>query len=259
MDGHVHRHERKRTVRELRAGADPGRPSGSGFANSTNWSGYVIPSTSIFTEAGGTWTVPTLDCSTTPNGVVTVWVGIGGRGGEVLLQTGTASACVNGVQQNDGWTEEYPSNPNHNAVFQGFPVSTGNTIHAAVFQMSTGAWETRVDNLSTGLSGVLVTGEGWGVGPYGGTTFTPQGSATGLTYNGGTTAEWIVEDPSLPTGQAAFGDYGTVTFSNLTTSLGGGALTSSEGEEIVLGGVDVSTPSQPDADGGFTVSYTAPH
>jgi hypothetical protein len=242
----------------LTQAAPGGGNGGGGFDTSTNWSGYVIPSASIFTEVGGSWTVPTLDCSVTPSGVVSVWAGIGGSGGEVLLQTGTASVCVNGVQQNDGWTEEYPSNPNHNEVFQNFPVSTGDSIHASVFHSSTGAWETHVDDLSTGLTGVLVTGEGWGVEPYGGTRFTIQGNATGLSYNGGTTAEWIVEYPALPGGQLTFADYGSLAFSNLTTSLAGWALTPSEGVEMAQGGAAVSTPSQPSGD-GFTVSYTAPH
>jgi hypothetical protein len=40
------------------------------FSGSTspNWSGYVLPTTSLDTLASGEWTVPTLNCTDTPNG-----------------------------------------------------------------------------------------------------------------------------------------------------------------------------------------------
>jgi hypothetical protein len=224
------------------------------------WSGYVIPSSSqLFTEVSGDWTVPSLDCSATPNAGVGIWVGIGGWGTSgVLLQTGITNTCVNGVQQDIGWWEEYPSVPNHSQVFSNFPVSPGDSIAASVYQGSTGAWETRVDDLSTGLSGVMVTGEGWGVMVDGSGTFPEQGSTADLSYSGGYTAEWIVEDYTLPSGAlVSFADYGTVSFTGITTSLPSWSLTPNEAVEMVQGGVVLSTPSAASGD-GFSVSYTGP-
>ena len=231
---------------------------------SPNWSGYVVPSSGpIITGAHGEWVVPTLDCAATPNAGDAIWVGLGGftgpTGGSsgVLLQTGVTTDCVNGAQQDFGWWEEYPSSPNHLVPFFGFPVYPGNTIAASVYQSSAGAWVTKVDNLSTGLSGIMVTGAGWGVGSDSGTgTFSLQGSTVGLYYSGGYTAEWVVEDYGLSGGSlVSLADYGAVTFSGLTTSLPTWSLTPSDGVEITQGNVVLSTPSLPSGD-GFSVNYT---
>jgi hypothetical protein len=103
-----------------------------------------------------------------------------------------------------------------------------------------------------------VTGVGWGVLVDGQNTFAEQGTATGLTYSGGTTAEWIVEDFTKSGSLAPLADFGTVSFSNLTTSSTDWDLTSSDGIVLVdQSGVPLATPSQPTGN-GFTVSYTAP-
>jgi hypothetical protein len=165
--------------------------------------------------------------------------------------------CVNGSPQYSGWFEEYPSIPNFSKDFAGFPVSAGDSIEASVFQGSNGSWETRVDDLTTGLSGVMVTGEGWGVmSDSGDGTFPLQGSTAGLSYSGGYTAEWIVEAPTVQGAVASLVDYGSVSFANLTTSLPSPwSLTADESEEIEQNGTVVSTPSLP-VNGGFSVSYT---
>ena len=231
-------------------------------SQSPNWSGYVVPSSTLVTAVTGEWTVPVADCATTPNGSAAVWVGIGGlnwpTGGDsgTLLQTGTTIDCVNGSQQTRGWVEEYPSTPNTSEDFTGFPVSPGDAIKASVFQAGSGAWETRVDDLTTGLSGVMVTGQGWGVlADAGDGSFTLQGSTVGLSYSGGYTAEWIVEDFDQNGVQVPFADYGTVNFTNLTTSLSPWYLTPDETVAMVQNGVTLSTPTPPN-NGGFSVTYT---
>jgi hypothetical protein len=108
----------------------------------------------------------------------------------------------------------------------------------------------------------MVSGEGWGVartpasGPI---TFTYQGTTTALTYAGGYTAEWIVEDngSALTNSLNPFANYGNVTFSNITTSLSPWNLTPDDGVEIVQNGVALSVPS-PIVNSGFTVTYTGP-
>src|ERR1019366_4292737 len=164
---------------------------------SSNWSGYVLPSSAILTETSAQWILPTLNCTDTVNADSSTWVGIGGfewsTGGSsgALLQTGTDDGCVNGVQQDNGWWELYPVNSEQ--PFSSYPVLPGNSMEAYVYQESNGAWVTQLNNLTTGLSGTMVTGEGWGVAPIG-ASFTYQGPTAGLTYSGGYTAEWIVED-----------------------------------------------------------------
>lgn len=229
---------------------------------SQNWSGYVLPSTSILTETSGQWIVPTLNCADTTNADSATWVGTGGfkssTGGSSgsLLQTGTDDSCVNGIQQDNGWWELYPVNAAQ--PFSSFAVSPGDSMEAYVFQESNGAWVTQLNNLTTGLSGTMVTGGGWGVAPIG-APFTYQGTTSSLSYSGGYTAEWIVEDnTNSQTGSLnQFANYGSVAFSNLTTDQNPWSLTPSDGEEIVQNGAALSIPS-PVVNDGFTVTYTGP-
>jgi hypothetical protein len=231
------------------------------FNSSSNWSGYVVPSSSaIITDVSGEWTVPTLNCNDTPNAGESTWVGIGGaNSGSVLLQTGISDNCVNGVQQNSGWWEEVPSNPNQENIFTNFPVSPGDTIQASVFENNSGTWTTLVEDMTSGLEGIMVTGEGWGVIPIGASQFSYQGTTTYLSYTGGYTAEWIMEDTTngLSDTLVPFANYGSVTFTNLGTSLMPWYLTASEGMQIEQNGSILSVPSLPNND-GFSVYYTGP-
>jgi hypothetical protein len=235
-------------------------PTAPTFSQEPNWSGFVVSSApAIATDVSGEWTVPTLNCASTPNATDEVWVGTGGYGASgVLLQTGVENDCVNGIQKNLAWWDLYPHLPSDaELVFSNFTVSTGDLIKASVYQSVTNAsqWVTRVDDLTTGISAWMVTGESWGVGADTSTTFAPQGSTAELTYQGGTTDEWIVEDPLASSGSLTpFADFGAVTFSNVQTNLATWSLTTSEGVEIVQNGAIYSQPSSPGTN-GFSVNY----
>jgi hypothetical protein len=228
------------------------------FEESDNWSGYILPSDSLVTSVSGAWTVPTLDCSDTANASVSSWVGVGGAEASDtdLLQTGVEDDCVNGVQQNDaGWWEEYPEY--YQVNFAQFPIAAGDSMEGSVYEDATGRWVTRVDDLTTGLSGWMVSGEGFGVGPDSSTTFQAQGDPR-VSFPGGHSADWIVEDQtgSVSGNLLPFANYGHVTFSELASSAAAG-MTGAQGVEMVQLGVVLSTPSQPSGD-GFTVHYTGP-
>jgi Peptidase A4 family len=225
----------------------------------------VLPSsTSIFTDAAGTFTVPTVDCSVTPDGGVSTWVGIGGQGwpdgtsAGALLQTGVTSDCVSGAQVNSGWWELYPSDPNHSYLFSGFPVSPGDMITASVYQDTGGMWWTRLDDTTTGLSGYLKVGGNWGVGTDASGVYYTQGSGALLSYTGGYSAEWIVEDYTDTDTQtlAPLADFGTVSFTNLETSASDWFLTPQQGIALIdSSGNALAVPSSPGSDDSFTVSY----
>jgi hypothetical protein len=239
------------------------------FAGSTtpNWSGYILPSdNAIFTDVSAEWTVPILNCTDTPNSLAFTWVGIGGYGwptggkSGTLLQTGTNDECVNGVQEDFGWWEEYPSVPNYSRGFNDYPVSPGDLMEAYVYQTTSGSWETLLNNLTTGLSAIMVTGEGWGVEPTGASYFTFQGTTTGLSYSGGYTAEWIVEDPGNASGSglAPFANFGSVTFFKLRANLSSRSLPDSDEVEMTnSNNVAISVPGLVTND-GFTTTYTGP-
>jgi hypothetical protein len=66
-----------------------------GIYESENWAGYAVVG-SAFTEARGSWTVPSVNCRVNPNGAASFWVGIDGWDNDTVEQTGTESQC-NGV------------------------------------------------------------------------------------------------------------------------------------------------------------------
>jgi hypothetical protein len=238
----------------------PAAPVGQ---TSPNWAGYSIKSSSAVTQVGGDWIVPKVNCLRTPYAGATTWVGIGGDAAADgsstgdLLQTGVTTDCSNGTQQTTAWWELYPSVPNHPWTFKNMDVSPGDHMSASVFQSSDGThWETHLDDLTTGVSGVLVTGDGWYVSSGGTSSY--QGGAKTLQYTGGTSAEWIEEDYRGGTGNlVALSDFGAVTFTNLSTSVAGWALATDESITLVdADGTPLATPSSPAA-GGFSVLYTA--
>lgn len=230
------------------------------FALSSNWSGYIVPSATPVTAVSGQFTVPTLNCKKTPNAGEAVWVGTGGAGTSTgdLLQTGVVSDCIGGVQtENPGWWEEFPQRPA--TLFQSMTVSPGDQIVASVSQGPDLSWTTRLDDLTTHVSGVMHTGDRWGtVLDTDPTTFvTTQGDASLISYTGGRSAEWIVEDYGTSGGLVPFADFGTVAFTNLTAGL---PFTLTAQEQVGLAdksGLLLAAPSAPDSSGkGFSVAYT---
>jgi Peptidase A4 family len=219
---------------------------------SPNWSGYVLPSQDVITSVVGTFTVPTLNCAETPNAGMSTWVGIGGWGTSTgdLLQTGVRSNCAGGAQIDSPWWRENPEVAE--TTFSGMTISPGDQITASVYRSADVVqWETCLQDLTTGKTGLMVTGEAWGVSTGGcAGTFAGQGTTTTLSYAGGTTAEWIVGTTPTP-----FAAYGTITFSNLDTSLLPWSLDTSNEVELAQAGTVLSTPSAPNGN-GFTATYT---
>jgi Peptidase A4 family len=237
----------------------PAAPVGQ---TSPNWAGYSIKSDSIVTEVGADWIVPKVNCARTPYAGAATWIGIGGDeradGSSTgsLLQTGVTTDCSSGTQQTSAWWEMYPSVPNNPWSFKNMDVSPGDHISATVFRSSDGAhWETHLDDLTTGVSGVMVSGDGWYVTSGGTRSF--QGGTRDLVYGGGTSAEWIEEDYRGGTGNlVALSDFDAVTFTNLSTSIPGWTLSAEESITLVdADKTPLATPSSP-ADGGFSVLYT---
>lgn len=232
------------------------------FPVSRNWSGYIVPSSSPVTTVSGTFTVPRLNCKHTKNAGESIWVGTGGVPGfGDLLQTGVRSDCVGGVQDNNpSWWEQFPPLPETTFDATTLPVSAGDSIQASVSKNDDGSWTTRLDNLTKGISGVMTTGGHYGTKADSNWSvwLKDQGPAATLSYAGGTTAEWIVEDFGFSNGKfAPFADFGKVAFTGLTTSLLSWSLTTAEQVGLGAGGLLLAEPSGPDSSGrGFSVTYT---
>ncbi|HUY09932.1 MAG TPA: G1 family glutamic endopeptidase [Candidatus Dormibacteraeota bacterium] len=194
--------------------------------SSSNWSGYVVGN-GPYTSVQGTFDVPNILSSST-NTDTAEWVGIDGFTNTSLIQAGInepydASTKTYVVQ---AWWEILPAS----ATPISMTVSPGDSITVTIGQISGTDWAiTLTDNT------------------------TAQTFTTDQTYTGPlTSAEWILEAPTVSTVQSTLGPYSPdVTFTGLGISGPQSNLT-----EIIMvqNGVQVSTPSPLDST-GFNVAY----
>jgi Peptidase A4 family len=191
---------------------------------SSNWSGYAIAG-SGFTSITGSWTVPQVKHSS-PTKYSSAWIGIDGFNNSHLIQTGTEEDS-NGVYQ--AFWESLPA-----AETPVYSVSPGDHMHASVTKGGS-SWTITINDTTSGQSFSIVR-----------------------SYSGpGTSAEWIVEAPTVGGGQAVMANYGRVTLDPGTVNGANPNLTTGESGVMVNGGGKVvSTPSKPDSDtDGFTMAY----
>jgi hypothetical protein len=158
---------------------------------SQNWSGYVARG-GKFTTVSGSWTVPNVDCSSTPTGVVALWVGLDGSGSHTVEQTGTFSACDHGAVQYAAWYEAFPAP----SVTLPNPVGAGDSMSATVTNTGPQTFQLVLTNNS----------QGW--------TSTNNIQVRGRLAS----AEAIVEAPSLHGEIVPLANFGSTGFSNVTAN-----------------------------------------
>jgi Peptidase A4 family len=210
-----------------------GAKRSAGWASS-NWSGYAISGAGLHSVTGQ-WTVP----GASPSRKATYssdWVGIDGFDNSSLIQTGTESDYYSGSAHYDAWWEILPA---AETVIPSISVSPGDVMTASITHGAGSSWTITITNKTKNRS-----------------------FSTTQTYTGPqTSAEWIEEAPSLGGHVTTLANYGLETFDPGTVNGGNPTLTASESGVMVQKGVQVSTPSNPDADtDGFKVAYgsTAP-
>jgi hypothetical protein len=170
----------------------PGRPArvidNVTVEDSTNWSGYAVEGSS-FTKALGSWTVPTVNCSKTPNTYSSFWVGIDGWTSSTVEQNGTDSDCDGSSPSYYAWYEFYP-NPSYEIT--SVSVSPGNHISASV-TYSGSEFTITLTNETTGKS------------------YSKSSKVSGAKRS---SAEWIAEAPCCTRsgGILPLSDFGTVYF-----------------------------------------------
>jgi hypothetical protein len=64
-------------------------------STSTNWSGYAVTG-GRYTSVSASWTQPAVNCSVTPTGWSSFWVGLDGDTSNTVEQTGTEADCSSG-------------------------------------------------------------------------------------------------------------------------------------------------------------------
>jgi hypothetical protein len=221
-----------------------------GMVESENWSGYAVTGSS-FTNAKGSWTVPSVNCNTTPNTYAAFWVGLDGYNSSTVEQTGTDSDCDGKNPDYYAWYEFYPAG---SILISSVPVSPGNQMSASV-TYSGSEFTITITNESTGK------------------TYSKSSKVSSAKRS---SAEWIAEAPCCTNrgGILPLSDFGIVNLGADYTGISGtnyatdsstsGPISdfgSSDVEEITLvsaKGVTEAVPSGLTGDGtSFTVTWKA--
>jgi hypothetical protein len=170
---------------------------------SLNWAGYAVqtdllnPQNGAVTDVKGSWTVPSVICTSTKS-YSSFWIGIGGYSSNTVEQIGTDSDCSSGKAVYYAWYEMYPKFPTNLKM----TVSPGDVITAEV-QYVNGKFQLTISdfNPTTGKIQSFVT-----------TQKSPNAQRS--------SAEWIAEAP-WSGGVLPLADFTTVTFSNAQATLNG--------------------------------------
>lgn len=223
-------------VNAPRLGAKP--PSHTGATtygwSSSNWSGYATTGSS-YHSISGQWTVPTVT-HTKGSTYSSAWIGIDGYNNSDLIQTGTEQDVSAQGTSYYAWWEILPAAETQISNFQ---VRPGDQMSASIVNDGNGQWTITLKDVTENES-----------------------FSTTQAYSGpGTSAEWIMEAPTIGGHVATLADYGSSTFDPGTINGANPGLATQDSGVMVQKRQNVSSPSSPDADtDGFNVAYgsTAP-
>jgi hypothetical protein len=168
-------------------------------STSSNWSGYAVTG-GRYTTVSASWTQPSVNCSQTPTGWSSFWVGLDGDGTNTVEQTGTEADCSSGSAVYSSWYEMYPKYPKNYSN----TVSPGDRFSARVTTDGTGNFTLYLADTTRGWSHT--------------TSARTRGAKLG-------SAEAIAEAPSSSGGVLPLADFGSVAFSGMTVN--GATVTSS--------------------------------
>ncbi len=223
----------------LRANPHRALPLHGGTTTSLNWSGYaVVPTTDDITAVSSTFTVPA--AGLVPPGFAATWTGIGGYDSQDLIQAGVAEQSLpsNPVlgPQYYAWYELLPASETQLTGCTGdatCAVAPGDKVTVNISQVSSGTWAISVADAGHWTWSLDV--------PYASTE---------------SSAEWILEAPSLAGAQTVIAPVGTTSFGPTSTYTAGGVThTIAQGDPVQIdlsplaGTVNEATPSALAADG----------
>jgi hypothetical protein len=203
----------------------------AGFGwSSSNWAGYAITrSKGTIDSVAGSWVVPKVRAS---NGsrYSAAWIGIDGFNNNSLIQTGTGHDIVKGRARYYAWWEILPAVE----TTIDLPVRPGDRMRAVIRSAEKGKWLIVLTNAT----------RRW--------TF-----RTVRAYSGPrTSAEWVVEAPSVNGRTATLANFGRTAFYGCRVNGVSPKLLQSNGGVLTQGKVQVATPSAPNRQGdGFAVAY----
>jgi hypothetical protein len=161
-------------------------------SSSSNWAGYAVTG-GRYTSVSASWTQPAVNCSVTPTGYSSFWVGLDGDTSGTVEQTGTEADCSSGSATYSSWYEMYPKFPTNYSN----PVSPGDQFTASVTTNGSGSFTLTLSD----------TTKGW-----------TRTTSARLKSAKLASAEVIAEAPSSSGGVLPLADFGTVNFSNSTAN-----------------------------------------
>jgi hypothetical protein len=199
-------------------------------STSTNWSGYAVTG-STYRSVSASWTQPAVNCSVTPTGWSSFWIGLDGDNSNTVEQTGSEADCSSGRAVYSAWYEMYPK----------FPVNFSNRVAAGDHFTSSVTTDGRGNFTLT----LIDSTQGW-----------TQTNNAKLKSARLSSAEVIAEAPSSSGGVLPLADFGSVGFSS--AKVNGTTLTSSTAGldpiTMVSGGTVKAKPSNLSS-GSFSVSW----
>ncbi|NEN83581.1 hypothetical protein G3T11_14905 [Paenibacillus elgii] len=197
----------------MRTRVRPGWKSG-------NWSGYALKKAkkNSFRSISGYWIVPRVKPGK-KNGFSSAWIGIDGFGNPSLIQTGTQQDYKQGKAVYYAWWEILPAPETRIS----YPVSPHDLMYARISKQCKNKWLIVLRNKT----------KGW--------TFRKVKKYTGPA----TTAEWIMEAPSINNKTTRLAHYRKMLFKRCRVNDKNPLLKPSQRGIMIQNGRIVSTPSLP--------------
>lgn len=170
----------------------------------SNWGGYAVetslttPQKHAVSSVQGSWQIPALSASTSPDTYSALWVGIDGYSDNKVEQLGTEQDWTPDGQTNYAWFEMYPR---RGFIIPDFPLEPGDTVSASVNYAGRDQFILSITNITKGVAYTVPARHSRMRAPR-------------------ESAEWIVEAPAgrrvLP-----LADFGTASFSGCSAIVNG--------------------------------------
>jgi hypothetical protein len=187
----------------------------AGASTLPNWSGYAAatnlgnPQANSVSAVQGDWTVPAVTAPSSGLWDSCIWVGIDGYYNSTVEQIGIDQHVVNGTPVDNAFWEMWSTNgysgPGGRVeqFISGFTIKPGDSIGASVENLGGGLYNLSIQDFSQN--------ESFSINENSGQLQSPQAQAS--------TAEWIVETPTYPSGYSNLPNFGLVTFTGAVATI----------------------------------------
>ena len=158
----------------------------------------------------GSWVVPTVTGSGSGTTYSAVWVGIDGYSDGTVEQLGTEQDVVNGKAEYQAWWEMYSTGDGQpEQPISSMTIKPGDSITASVQYLTSGSHSGQFELSITDTT----ESESF-------TTYQTSSSVQSPVASR-SSAEWIIEAPTVGSGVAALANFGSVTFTNASATING--------------------------------------